>query len=67
MVSGLYKRPFPGLGIAAGLFAAYVVVDNIANVGGGHDDHGHHAEVTYEKKAVGEMPTRADGDGGGDH
>ena len=66
MVSGLYKKPFPGLGIAAGLFAAYVVVDNIANAGS-HDDHHAGPAPTFVKSVVGEMPVRADGGGDSDH
>ncbi|CAB1107812.1 unnamed protein product [Ectocarpus sp. CCAP 1310/34] len=27
MLTGCYKRPFPGLGIALGLFAGYCVLD----------------------------------------
>ena len=66
MISGLYKKPFPGLGIAAGLFAAYVVVDNIASVGE-HSDHHEGPAPTFEKTVVGEMPVRTDGGGEGGH
>jgi len=67
MISGLYKRPFPGLGLGFGIFAAYVVVDNILHAGEGGGHHAAPAPV-FEKVTVGEMPTIVEGGGGhGEH
>ena len=66
MISGLYKRPFPGLGLGFGIFCAYVVVDNIMHIGEGGDHHSAPAPQ-FEKTAVGEMPTQVEGSGGHGH
>ncbi|ETV98001.1 hypothetical protein H310_09302 [Aphanomyces invadans] len=56
-LTGCIKKPVPGFGMAAGIFAVYLTVDTIANLGNKTShSHAHHAPVVYVKEEIGERP-----------
>ncbi|ETV80926.1 hypothetical protein H257_06372 [Aphanomyces astaci] len=57
-LTGCIKKPIPGFGIAAGIFAVYLTVDTISNLGNknSHSSHGHSAPAVYVKEEIGERP-----------
>jgi hypothetical protein len=67
------KKPFPGLGLATGIFGAYLAVDMLSNSGSNKKAHATHAhapgnhheshspsEYKYIKTEIGERPSLAE-------
>ncbi|CAK4079510.1 unnamed protein product [Aphanomyces euteiches] len=57
-LTGCIKKPLPGLGIAAGIFSVYLVIDAIAGSSGSSHGHGghHNGNSQYVKEEVGQRP-----------
>ncbi|OQR81831.1 hypothetical protein THRCLA_23291 [Thraustotheca clavata] len=54
-LSNCSKKPFPGLGIAAGIFSVYLVVDAVTGGSSSHaHGHGGSSKFTYVKEEIGE-------------
>lgn len=61
-ISNCAKKPFPGMGYAAAIFGAYLVVDLIAGASsasshGSHSASSHNSKYKFVREEIGERPS----------